>query len=257
MSGEKHIRMKVLVIGDRNVGKTTLVRRITERRFVTDVRATVGADFHTHSWEMPYHAAVGGPLEIIADFTDIMGQDSIPYVQRYMVKGTDAILVVCSYPVSKESLRRTGQWIHTAQKMLEGAPVPFFLLVNKSDLCGVENGCLLMKNYDPILARFTEGSLFSKATGGSEGDGEAEAPRSSTGGEPSPAFDARSLEGFAAVSAKESTNLPAAPIEFLQRVALNMDPSRILQRADLNDAPKYTTVTRKKKKSTFPCCAQM
>ncbi|MCH7481115.1 MAG: hypothetical protein IIC79_06970, partial [Chloroflexi bacterium] len=45
--------MKVAIVGDANVGKTSLVRQYSEGKFEISRVATLGADFHTKVVELP------------------------------------------------------------------------------------------------------------------------------------------------------------------------------------------------------------
>ncbi|KHJ79223.1 Ras family protein [Oesophagostomum dentatum] len=47
MSGRKKALLKVIILGDSGVGKTSLMNQYVNRRFSNQYKATIGADFLT------------------------------------------------------------------------------------------------------------------------------------------------------------------------------------------------------------------
>ena len=221
----KELHLKVIIVGDKGVGKTTLVKRVVEGKFTPALRVTIGVDYATTSWTLHDHP-IGHPITIKADFTDIAGQDSYPAIASTVMTGAKAVFVVTSYPVSTASLKRAGQWIKAAQdKHRDSSVLPFYLLVNKCDMCGTEKGVGLMRAYDPMLTRFVNGEE-----------------------EECTMFDPAGLKGYRATSAKDGTNLPDACREWIENLAKEMG-AEALAEPDDGSAPKWSASTSNRPRS--------
>ena len=47
MSGRKKVLLKVIILGDSGVGKTSLMNQYVNKKFSNQYKATIGADFLT------------------------------------------------------------------------------------------------------------------------------------------------------------------------------------------------------------------
>lgn len=116
--------LKVVVVGDGAVGKTTLIRRYCEAKFHASRVATIGVDFYTQ------HVALsGGTVKL--SIWDMAGQDRFHVVRSGFYRGSLATALV--YDVtSMASLASLKRW----QDEVLGAVAGQALLVvgNKVDL---------------------------------------------------------------------------------------------------------------------------
>ncbi len=126
--------IKVVVAGDGNVGKTSLIRCYIEGKFEISRVATIGVDFHTHTVQLP-----DGPVKL--SIWDMAGQDHFRFLRSSFYRGSCAAILV--YDVtSPESLEHLVKW---REEILQVVPdEPFILIGNKIDL---------ERTQDPEIAR--------------------------------------------------------------------------------------------------------
>ncbi|EJT99117.1 hypothetical protein DACRYDRAFT_37030, partial [Dacryopinax primogenitus] len=94
--------IKVVIIGECGVGKTSLRNQYTTSRFSPSYRATVGLDFHSLTLTFPPHEAC------IFQLWDTAGQDRFAPLSRAFFRGADAVLLVfdCTKPKTLQALRK-------------------------------------------------------------------------------------------------------------------------------------------------------
>ncbi len=116
--------VKVVVAGDGNVGKTSLIRRYCEGRFEASRVATIGVDFQTQTVDLP-----AGRVKL--SIWDMAGQDRFQVVRAGFYRGSRAAALVFDV-TSPESLAHLPRW---RQEILEAVPHTRFVMVaNKTDL---------------------------------------------------------------------------------------------------------------------------
>ena len=101
--------LKVVIVGDGNVGKTTLVRRFCEGKFHASRVATIGVDFYTQRVELPT-----GPVKL--SIWDMAGQERFEIVRAGFYRGglTAALVYDVTTPASLVNLRRWRDEIRDA-----------------------------------------------------------------------------------------------------------------------------------------------
>ncbi len=116
--------LKVVVVGDGAVGKTTLIRRYCEGKFHASRVATIGVDFYTQRVKLP-----GGTVKL--SIWDMAGQDRFGIVRTGFYRGSLAAALV--YDVTAmDSLGNLKRW---RDEVLGAAPGQSLLVVgNKVDL---------------------------------------------------------------------------------------------------------------------------
>ncbi|KZT61891.1 ras-domain-containing protein [Calocera cornea HHB12733] len=94
--------IKVLIIGESGVGKTSLRNQYTTSRFSPSFRPTVGLDFHSLTLTFPPHEAC------ILQLWDTAGQDRFAPLSRAFFRGADAVLLVfdCTKPNTLQALKK-------------------------------------------------------------------------------------------------------------------------------------------------------
>lgn len=124
---EKLPVLKVVIAGDENVGKTSLVRRYCEGKFDASRVATIGVDFQTHTCTLPQGA-------VKLSIWDMAGQERFRFFRQDFYRGALASALV--YDVTNpESLDNLAEW---RRDIIEIAPNQEFLVVgNKTDLGAV------------------------------------------------------------------------------------------------------------------------
>jgi small GTP-binding protein len=116
--------LKVVVVGDGTVGKTTLIRRYCEGKFHASRVATIGVDFYTQRVQLP-----SGTVKL--SIWDMAGQDHFETVRAGFYRGSLAATLV--YDVTTmASLASLKRW---RDEVLQAVRSQAFLMVgNKVDL---------------------------------------------------------------------------------------------------------------------------
>lgn len=116
--------LKVVVAGDGNVGKTSLIRRYCEGHFEQSRVATIGVDFQTQRVELP-----DGPIKL--SIWDMAGQERFEVMREGFYRGSLAVALVYDLTEPK-SLQHLPRWRQEIMKVVEG--VPLLIVGNKRDL---------------------------------------------------------------------------------------------------------------------------
>ena len=116
---------KVLVIGDSNAGKTSLVNRLVKNTFEPNYKATVACEFGTKVLEVAGNS-------VTLQLWDLAGQDRLTNnMSKIYARDAVGALIVCDLS-DKNSCEMTAEW---KQKLGEiAAGIPMWLCGNKSDL---------------------------------------------------------------------------------------------------------------------------
>lgn len=122
-------RIKVISMGDSGVGKSALIKRYCEERFVSKYIMTIGVDYGVKRISLPEQ----GHPDVRVNFLDLAGpQDFFEIRNEFYKDAQGAILVfdVCN----KQSFASLDQWLSEAFKY--GAPQNMIVVVcgNKSDV---------------------------------------------------------------------------------------------------------------------------
>ncbi len=120
----KPLVLKVVLGGDAQVGKTSLIQRYCTGRFDPLRSMTIGVDFHI------YDLQVGQtPTRMVV--WDMGGQERFAFARRAFYRGTQAVALI--YDASnRNSFYNLTRWWREARDFLRD--VPMLLLANKIDL---------------------------------------------------------------------------------------------------------------------------
>ncbi|KAM3871169.1 ras-related protein Rab-32 [Diretmus argenteus] len=121
---------KVLVIGDLDVGKSSIILRYVNKRFDETYKATIGIDFALKTIEWDAKTVVRLQL------WDIAGQERFKKMSRVYYKGAMGALVV--FDITKSStLEAASEWKQDLDSKV--CKVPAVLLANKCDMMAEES----------------------------------------------------------------------------------------------------------------------
>lgn len=116
--------LKVVIAGDGNVGKTSLVRQYCEGKFETSRVLTIGVDFQTKLVKLPV-----GLVKL--SIWDMAGQERFQAVRTTFYRGSLATALV--YDLTEPStLQNLARWYLEIAKVLPNQP--FLVVGNKLDL---------------------------------------------------------------------------------------------------------------------------
>jgi len=129
MSHKKKVLLKVIILGDSGVGKTSLMNQYVHKRFSAQYKATIGADFLTKE------VMIDDKL-VTLQIWDTAGQERFQSLGVAFYRGADSCVLVHDITDSK-SFESLESWmdeflVHAAPRNAD--TFPFVVLGNKSDL---------------------------------------------------------------------------------------------------------------------------
>ncbi len=124
MSSQPKPTYKVVVAGDANVGKTSLIRRYCEGMFEQSRVMTIGVDFQTKD------VTVDG-REVRLSIWDVAGQERFGSFRETFYRGARSVALVYDVTVP-ESFENLARWREEICRIVPD--VPMALIANKADL---------------------------------------------------------------------------------------------------------------------------
>ena len=126
MTSEPTITFKILTIGESGVGKTCVLRRFVENKFLKNHLATIGIDFKTKTLNI-------NNQEIKLKIWDTAGQERFRNITTQYYKGADGIVLV--YDVTDEaSYDKIKDWMEQITSNTHQDEIGLVLLGNKCDM---------------------------------------------------------------------------------------------------------------------------
>ena len=126
MTSEPSITFKILTIGESGVGKTCILRRFVEDKFLKNHLATIGIDFKTKTLNI-------NNQEIKLKIWDTAGQERFRNITTQYYKGADGIVLV--YDVTDEaSFDKIKDWMDQILSNTNKDEICLILLGNKCDI---------------------------------------------------------------------------------------------------------------------------
>ena len=123
-SGDIHT-FKILTIGESGVGKTCILRRFVEDKFLKNHLATIGIDFKTKN------IIVDG-VQVKLKIWDTAGQERFRNITNQYYKGADGIILV--YDVTdRTSFEKIREWMNQIRQNTTEDEIGLVLLGNKCD----------------------------------------------------------------------------------------------------------------------------
>ncbi len=118
--------LKVALMGDGAVGKTSIRNRFMGRGFRTEHLMTIGADFATYDFQID-------STKVTFQIWDLAGQDTFKTVRARFFRG--AMAGLCIFDVTRrDSFMNLTSWIEELWRNSGRGIVPIIILGNKSDL---------------------------------------------------------------------------------------------------------------------------
>ena len=117
---------KVLIVGDANAGKTSILDQFTNNNFDGTYISTIGIDFNVKS------VTVDDNKTIKLQIWDTCGQERFKALTRSYYRNADAVIIVYDI-TSPKSFDNAKQWIRETELFMD-SDVLIVLVGNKSDL---------------------------------------------------------------------------------------------------------------------------
>ena len=116
--------MKIIITGNGGVGKTTLLHRYIEGKFLVNTYMTIGVEFFIKELDVDEY-------KILMQIWDFGGQERFRFLLKNYAKGTKGALFLfdLTRPLSLESI---DEWIDICRS--EDPTVPILLVGSKADL---------------------------------------------------------------------------------------------------------------------------
>merc|ERR1712137_1104344 len=152
--GEMHNKalLKIVLLGDSGVGKTSLMDRYVNKNFTTLYKATIGADFLTKEVEVDNNT-------VTLQIWDTAGQERFQSLSNSFYRGADCCILVFDLTIQKtfDHLENWKNEFLVQANISEQYNYPFIVIGNKCDLESrdvsskkVEEWCRSQPNIDQI-----------------------------------------------------------------------------------------------------------
>ena len=119
-------RFKFIVIGDHEVGKTSIIRRFVEGNFLEKYRATIGLNILSHTFE-----AFGNKINIM--LWDIGAQKFFKRYRKTYYNGAQAVFIVFDL-TKRETFENIYYWHNELKEFIDNKDLPIIIVGNKTDL---------------------------------------------------------------------------------------------------------------------------
>lgn len=130
MSDKKETTIKILVVGNSGVGKTSLCNRYINDQFVRAYKPTVGVEFCSKEFESEKKNKFN------FQFWDIGGQERYIYMTHVYYKNSDFCLIMFDL-MNRESFQACAKWktdLDEKYRLSDGSKCPCLLIGNKCDM---------------------------------------------------------------------------------------------------------------------------
>jgi len=119
-------RIKVIIIGEAGVGKTSLVKKFVSGHFIKDYRASIGTNMFIKNLDL------NSDKKVSIQIWDIAGQEKWIKMRHLYYRGTHGALIVGDLTRRNTFEQIVHFWSPDMKKYC--ADVPIILLANKSDI---------------------------------------------------------------------------------------------------------------------------
>ncbi|MFX1513118.1 MAG: Rab family GTPase [Promethearchaeota archaeon] len=149
--------LRVALIGDGAVGKTSIRKRFMGEGFIVNYQATIGADFSAKKVYLP------NGEEVEFQIWDLAGQPSYESVRPIYYHGSMGALVI--YDLTRKStFENIMLWVNELWKNTGTGKVPIILLGNKADLIEASPDSIPLEEGEELANQLTKETeeIYSK-----------------------------------------------------------------------------------------------
>lgn len=153
MAEKTDYTLKILTIGESAVGKTCILLRFTDNKFMKNHLTTIGIDYKSKTIKVKN-------MSVKLKIWDTAGQERFRNITQQYYKGADGILLV--YDITdRNSFEKVREWMKQIQSNTSKEKVGLILVGNKCDLeerqVSTEEGQALAKEFGIL---FSETSAY-------------------------------------------------------------------------------------------------
>ncbi|MFW9969224.1 MAG: Rab family GTPase [Candidatus Odinarchaeota archaeon] len=117
--------IKITLLGEANVGKTSLVYRFIENKFRENYKSTLGVNLLKKDMNISNYG------DVSAQIWDLGGQESFKSLRKLYLEGANGALLVYDM-TNRKSFEKLSEWTESFRGARGNAPI--MLIGNKSDL---------------------------------------------------------------------------------------------------------------------------
>lgn len=150
---QKKLLKKVSILGDAQVGKTSLIKRYVHNAFDDKYLVTIGTKVSKKVIDV-------GDIELTLLIWDIAGQQICEGKDSFYSRGTECAFVVCDL-TRKDTFNHMECWIDALFKTC--GETPFIILANKNDL---ENKEVSKEELEGFAKKYNAEYFFTSAKTG-------------------------------------------------------------------------------------------
>ncbi len=158
---ERRYIIKVCLLGEASVGKTSLLYRYIENKFRDNYKATLGVNL------LKKEAEIEGFGIVTIQIWDLGGQESFKSLRQLYLEGANGALIVFDV-TRKETFDKVPEWLDSFKEAR--GEQPLLLVGNKTDLSGSTKigesetaGLAKQHNMDHMLTSAKSGENVEKA----------------------------------------------------------------------------------------------
>jgi len=154
----KTLKSKLCLVGEKGVGKTSLIRQYVLHMFDDTYITTVGTKI-SKKQVIIYKPEIDTEVRVDMTIWDIMGEKGFrELLKEAYFFGADGIMAVCDLS-RKETLNDLDDWIDSVEKVV--GKVPVMISVNKSDL--IDEAQFSLKDVTQMAKAFDSDFMYTSA----------------------------------------------------------------------------------------------
>jgi Ras-related protein Rab-7A len=163
----------VIILGDKETGKTSILEKYTKQRFSDNYKSTIGADFYSKEVTVIEQSTLASNSvnfsvsrstllnNLTMNMWDTSGSENdLKIIDKNLYKNANAFIICCSYD-SLESLANVKNWLSHINSIIppeNKKDLPILILCNKFDLNVKKFG---NKEIQSTLQNFLKDSYFN------------------------------------------------------------------------------------------------
>ena len=152
---EKMVKLKITLVGEGGIGKTSLIKRYVFDQFSDGYITTIGTKVTKKELNIK-HPLTNEDYKVTMMIWDIMGQRGFREIlKEAYFYGTQGAISVCDV-TREETLKRLDEWIETLYQITKEVPIVF--MGNKCDL--VDDAQLTYNDIKRFSAKYKDSTVF-------------------------------------------------------------------------------------------------